>query len=83
VRNGVDDGGFDRILIEENDVNVSASQGIALGGNARASVVRNNRVRTMPGAKYRASINLKGDIRRCGNVIEPGAGKPGVVDPKC
>jgi hypothetical protein len=83
VRNGVDDGGFDRIVIEDNDVEVSAPQGIALI-QGRESVVRNNRVRTLPGAIYRASLNVKGgDVKRCGNVVEPGAGKVGVKDPGC
>ena len=82
VRNGVDDGGFDRITIEDNDVNVAASQAIALS-NGRDSVVRKNHVSTVVGNRYRASINATGDIRRCGNVVEPGAGKPGVTDPRC
>lgn len=84
VRDGVDDGGFDRILIEDNDVEVRASQGIAIV-QGRNSVVRNNRVKTLSGAVYRASINTSksADVVRCGNVVEPGAGKPGVIDPKC
>ena len=73
VRNGVDDGGFDRILIEENDIRSPFANGIGLV-NARASVVRNNQVRTMPGAKYVSRIHTVGDVLRCGNVsttIEP------------
>lgn len=82
VRNGVDDGGFDRILIEENDIAISVPQGIALNA-ARDSIVRNNRVRTLRDAKHRASINIDANILRCGNVVQPGAGKPGVKDKAC
>lgn len=82
VRNGVNDGGFDRILVEDNDIAISLPQAIALS-EGRDSTVRNNRVRTLSGAKYRASINVTALVKRCGNVIEPGAGKPGVKDKSC
>jgi hypothetical protein len=83
VRDGVDDGGFDRIRIEDNDVRIAATQGIAIVAG-RGSILRNNHVKTEPDEGYRASINIKdGDVQRCGNVVEPGGGKPGVVDPKC
>jgi nitrous oxidase accessory protein NosD len=82
IRNGVDDGGYDRILIEDNDIAISVPQGIALSAG-RESVVRNNRVRTLSGAKYRASINVGALVKRCGNVVAPGAGKPGVKDKPC
>lgn len=49
VRNGVDDGGFDRIRIENNKVRVGLPRGITLG-NGRDSVVRNNDVSTIPGS---------------------------------
>lgn len=84
VRDGVDDGGFDRILIEDNDVSVTASQAIAIVGG-RNSIIRNNRVTSLPGGPYRASINTySSDVVRCGNVVSPGGkNKPGIVDPKC
>ena len=82
VRKGIDDGGFDRILIEENDMAVSYSHGIAMNA-ARDSIVRNNRVRTLPGAQHQAKINIQGDIKRCGNVVQPGAGRPGIKDKAC
>ena len=82
IRNGVDDGGFDRILIEENDIAISFVHGIAMNA-ARDSIVRNNRVRTLPDAKYRASINVDGGAQRCGNVVQHGGGKPGVKDKPC
>ncbi len=82
-RNGVDDGGFDRIVIEENDIEVSYPHAIAMT-DARDSVVRNNKVRTLSGAKYRASINLLGGhVGRCGNTISAWAGKPPTTDKDC
>lgn len=82
VRDGVNDGGFDRILIEDNIINVSRPNGITLN-DARGSIVRNNRVTTLPGAKWRARIRVNGDIVRCGNTVAPYAGKPAENDPKC
>lgn len=82
VRDGVDDGGFDRILVEDNEMTVGYPHGISLG-SGRNSVVRNNRVSTYPGAKYRASINTGPGVLRCGNTVAPGAGKPGQVDSAC
>lgn len=83
VRDGVDDGGFDRITIEDNEVNVSYPHAIA-GGDMRDSVIRNNHVKTYPGTRWHAAINLlRVEARRCGNVVEPGNGKPGSSDSKC
>ena len=82
TREGVDDGGFDRIMIEDNDLAVSFPHGIALV-DARNSVVRNNSVRTLADAKWRASINLTGAIVRCGNTVAAGGGKPAMKDAPC
>jgi hypothetical protein len=84
TRNGVNDGGFDRILIEENDLNVAFPNGIGLT-DARDSIVRNNRVQTFPGAPYIARISIRGDgdVKRCGNVVKAGAGKSGETDKSC
>lgn len=83
-RNGVDDGGFDRITIEDNDIAVQVTNGITLV-NGRSSIVRNNRVRTLPGAKLQAMLRLRNpiDVRRCGNVIGAGGGRSGIKDPPC
>jgi hypothetical protein len=78
---GNDNGGFDRITIEDNDVAVSAANGISLI-DGRDSIVRRNRVRTLENARFRASLNAPG-AQTCGNVVEAGAGKPGVSDAKC
>lgn len=81
IRNGVDDGGFDRIVIEDNQLTVGYPHAIALGGG-RASIVRNNRVRTSAGARWRASINI-GETTRCGNTVEGWAGRPAQIDLPC
>jgi hypothetical protein len=82
TRDGVNDGGFDRILIEGNELNVGFPNAIALV-DGRASIVRNNKIRTFPGAQYQANINLRGDIVRCGNTVASSERKPGNVDKKC
>jgi len=81
VRNGVNDGGFDRITIEENDMRVAYPHGIAIV-DARDSIVRNNRVSTVPGAKWRASISAK-TATRCGNEVASGAGRGAEKDRAC
>jgi hypothetical protein len=82
VRKGVNDGGFDRILIEDNVIHVSRPNGITLV-DARDSIIRNNHVSTDQGAKDQARIRASAGIKLCGNVTESGAGKPGKTDPKC
>ncbi|MDZ4375393.1 MAG: right-handed parallel beta-helix repeat-containing protein [Phenylobacterium sp.] len=83
VRNGVDDGGFDRILIEDNEIRVSRANAINLQ-NARASTIRNNKVSTYPGARFRASIRSSGDtVTVCGNTVGEAVGKPGLKDKAC
>jgi hypothetical protein len=82
TRDGVSDGGFDRILIEDNDLNVAFPNAIALI-DGRASVVRNNRIQTFPGAQYPAVINIHGDIARCGNAVAAHRGRSREIDHKC
>lgn len=82
TRNGVDDGGFDRILIEDNDIEVGYPNAISLK-SGRDSIVRNNRIRTLKDSKFRASINVGPGVTRCGNVVSPGAGKSGEKDKAC
>jgi hypothetical protein len=81
VRNGVNDGGFDRITIRRNRVTGTYPHGIALS-EGRNSTVTDNVVATYPTSRYRASINV-GDAFKCGNVVKPGAGKAGITDPAC
>lgn len=58
MRNGVDDGGFDNIVIENNRVFGTFPQGVALM-KARNSRVVGNVTRTLPGARYKTNINVK------------------------
>lgn len=84
VRNGVDDGGFDRITIEDNDIRVSRPNAINLQ-NGRASTIRNNRISTLPGSRHQARIRFSGEtVVVCGNAVEPG-GNAAVVakEPAC
>ena len=82
IRDGVDDGGFDRITITANEIAVGMPQALALY-SGRNCIVTDNRVSTLDGAKTRASINLRGctDLIRRGNTVAPGAGKPAADDP--
>ena len=69
VRNGVDDGGFDRIVFANNDIRVMVSRAITLF-DCRDCVVRDNHVDTWPGARLRARIEVLrgGPVLQCGNV---------------
>lgn len=77
-------GGFDRITIEDNEVATSFPDGISLV-NARGSVIRNNRVSTLPDARFVTKFVIKPDdgVAHCGNVAAPGAGKAGWDDGRC
>lgn len=69
VRDGVDDGGFDRIRIEDNEIRGSYPQGINLT-DARDSAILRNKVTTIPGSKHRTSINVvRGSVRQEGNEV--------------
>lgn len=77
VRNGVDDGGFDRITIRNNRIRISYPNGIVLG-NGRDSIVTQNSVSTLPGAvnlrhpesKVRTTIRVDDGASNqvCGNI---------------
>jgi hypothetical protein len=86
ARDGVDDGGFDRITIEDNDVDVSYPDGITIVAG-RDSIVRNNHVRTQPNARWQAKLGVNPavnpSVKSCGNVVEAGGGKPGRSDGRC
>lgn len=85
VRDGVDDGGFDRVVIRGNRVRVGMPNGI-LVSNARGGEVTDNVVRTTPGAvlpnrpgwAVRAKLLVKDStVRVCGNSVESLPGSPG------
>ena len=59
VRNGVDDGGFDRITITYNTIRGSYPNGIAVAA-CRACTVTDNKAVTMLGSKYKVNITLYG-----------------------
>ena len=84
VRNGVDDGGFDRVVIRGNRLKV-AMNAIVLG-NARDSVVQDNQVdqwsgvlfSTRPNFRMRSGIRITGDrTRACGNRVTTGGSDAG------
>ena len=69
VRDGVDDGGFDRIVIARNKVHVSYPNGIA-AYDCRDCVVRDNDVDTVPGSGYKTSVRLfRGSVTVCSNKV--------------
>lgn len=81
VRNGVDDGGFDRIRIENNVVKVTSWHGIFVG-SCRGCVVRHNRAATLAGAadpRIKAWIKASGDdaLVFCDNLAEQRERDPG------
>jgi hypothetical protein len=81
----IPDGGFERIVIEDNEVKIDAPDGISLI-NGRDSVIRHNHIVTLPTARYIAKFYIKpddGGTAHCGNVAEPGAGKRGWDDGGC
>ncbi|MBV8973231.1 MAG: right-handed parallel beta-helix repeat-containing protein [Sphingomonadaceae bacterium] len=66
----VDDGGFDRVTIDNNTAKVTTWWGVG-AYDCRACIVRHNRVETLPGAadpRIRAWIKLvRGDATTCDN----------------
>lgn len=77
VRKGKDDGGYDRILIEDNDIKVQFPHGITLR-SARDSIVRNNAVDTIPGGRHQfTTIRMSRQVNAigCGNKVKGPAGK--------
>lgn len=81
IRDGVDDGGFDRITIENNHARVSSYQAIAVY-SCRDCVVRHNRVETLPNPLYpkvRAWVKVTGgsNVLNCDNLAESFPADPG------
>ncbi len=84
VRNGVDDGGFDRITIIGNDVAISDYyHGIAVY-SCRNCLIRDNKVTTLRGENPKAHAWIKvvdgSDVKLCANVVsafrDPGGERP-------
>lgn len=79
VRDGIDDGGFDRVTIRGNRLKVNML-GITLG-NARDSVVEDNSVEQFPGPVFATRPNFRmkpgvrivgGNATGCGNTVRTG-----------
>ncbi len=81
IRGGVDDGGFDRIRVENNTISVKQWHGIAMY-NCRDCVIRNNRVDTIPNGRIKAWIKTvdSSNVKACGNVA---SGWSRSVDKRC
>ena len=73
VRDGVDDGGFDRVSVIGNDVKISLYYHGIAAYNCRECLIRDNRVETIPttGSRARAWIRPAGEgsVTMCGNKI--------------
>jgi hypothetical protein len=71
VRNGVDDGGFDRIVFANNDIRITFAQAVSLY-DCRNCIARDNYIDTWPGAHNRARLVVQGqsDVAQCGNVVK-------------
>jgi hypothetical protein len=67
VRNGVDDGGFDRVIVRGNKVRVTVGNGI-VGGDARDSIFVGNVVRSVEGSQLpnRPGFRVKANLRVTG-----------------
>lgn len=85
IRNGVDDGGFDRVVIRNNQVASMFANAIVLA-SARNSQVVGNTIETIPGAvnpkrpgaKIRANLRVTGEGNVvCGNKVADFPNHPG------
>ena len=78
VRHGVDDGGFDRIILANNDIRITYAQALSLY-DCRDCIARDNFVDTWPQAHHRARVVVQGNssVVQCGNVIRTFPNLPG------
>lgn len=86
VRDGVDDGGFDRVTIRRNRVIVARPMAVAVL-DARGLVLADNWISTLPGAERQARIRVEdcGSVQRFGNRMDAfveasGARRAGIVE---
>jgi hypothetical protein len=78
VRDGVDDGGFDRIIFANNDIRITYAQAVSLY-DCRNCIARDNFVDTWPQAHHRARVVVggNGSVMQCGNVVRTFPKLPG------
>ena len=86
VRNGIDDGGFDRVVIRDNRVTAGLPNAIYAAG-VRGGEIMGNQIATVPGAvlhkgpvskPVRAKLFLEGvGVRACGNRVANGVRSAG------
>lgn len=69
ARDGVDDGGFDRVTVKNNRVRGTFGNGIALS-SCRGCVVRDNVIETLPEHHDRVRLVIRGtgDVAACNNI---------------
>ena len=80
VRNGVDDGGFDRITVNNNHIKVMQWNGIAMT-SCRDCSARDNRVDTLlrpdnPRVKAWLKVTGKSSVVTCNNIVSAYSDKP-------
>lgn len=84
-RKGVDDGGFDRITIIGNDVAISDFYHGIVAYSCRDCLIRDNKVRTLPGANPKIHAWLRmvdsGTAKLCANTV--GGSSDGGGDRRC
>lgn len=81
---GFFDGPFGRVVVEDTEVYTTRANGITVNGAAEL-VLRNNRLRTLPGARLITTIRTRDSlvVERCGNSVAAGAGKRGATEGAC
>lgn len=70
IRNGVDDGGFDRISVDTANLRGNMTNGVAMSA-CRACSIRNVTLITIPGSRYKMSVRVSGgSVTQSGNVAK-------------
>lgn len=68
IRNGVNDGGFDRISIDTATLRGNMTNGVAMSA-CRACSIKNVTLITIPGSRYKMSVRVAGgSVTQSGNV---------------
>lgn len=69
IRDGVDDGGFDRIMIKNNTVLNTYGDGVS-AFDCRGCIIRDNDINSLPNYVNRAQLYIVGgSITQCGNKV--------------